>query len=215
MVDNFPDVPKENEPQRVPQAWLQEEVEQLLSTISGLDGTMRGTTIPNWLWWRTLVMVILDTGERIGAVRQAEWDWVSAESILIPAEFRKGGKRDKWFPLSPDTQQLLVQLRHITDDKRKVFPWHYCEMYIWTQYRSILEKAGLPTGRKCGFHRHRKTHASVAYAAGLDPQELLDHCDRRTTQRYLDARFSRKTQASDILADWLRNPPTTEKRKQA
>lgn len=215
MVENFPDVPKEREPLRVPQAWLKEEIETLLSTISGLSGNMRGTPIPNWMWWRAIIMVILDTGERIEPVRRARWEWISGKSILVPAEFRKGGKRDKEFPLSPETQQLLNQIRQLTIDRTYVFPWNYCDSYLWTKYKTILIKAGLPTGRKCGFHRHRKTHASVAYAAGLDPQELLDHCDRRTTQRYLDARFSRKTQASDILAEWLRNPPPSQDRKQA
>ncbi len=39
--------------------------------------------------------------------------------------------------------------------------------------QKIVQEAGLPDGRKSGFHRNRKTVASVAYAAGLDPQDCL------------------------------------------
>src|SRR5690606_35827652 len=87
-----------------------------------------------------------------------------------------------------------------------IFHWPYCSTYLWNRYSKIVERAGLPTGRKCGLHRLRKTAASVAWQAGLDPQELLDHKDRRTTQRYLDPRFTRDQQPSVILALWLRSP---------
>lgn len=215
LVDNWPDVPKEREPTRIPVAWTREDIAKLLDAAWRLNGDMKDTTIPNRLWWKTLLMVLLDSGERVGAVRECRWDWLQGGQLLIPAEYRKGGKRDKWFLLSPETAELLNEIRRVSSDRINIFPWPYCSVYLWQRYKKLLEFADLPTGRKCGFHRCRKTHASVAFAAGLDPQELLDHADRRTTQRYLDPRFQRTTQASAILAEWLRNPPKKEDRKQA
>jgi len=214
MIDGWPDVPKEQEPARVPMAWTREDIDKLLQACARTEGTIKDSSIPNWLWWTTLVRIMLDTGERVGAVTAARWSWIENGSILIPAEARKGAKRDKWFALSPQTMIYISQLRKLTAGDR-VFYWPYCSTYLWNRYQRILASADLPTGRKSSTHRLRKTHASVGFAAGLDPQELLDHTDRRTTQRYLDPRFSREIQPSKIIADWLRNPPKVEKRKQA
>lgn len=215
LLDTWPDVPKEKEPIRAPQAWMREEIMRLLATTMMLDGEIPGTEIPQWLWWRSLIRLILDTGERIGAVREARWEWITGNAILVPAEFRKGGKRDKMFLLSLDTIELLKKLRD-KSTTQQVFPWPYSNTYLWNRYRKILEKAGLPTGRKRGMHALRRTTASVAHAAGLDAQTLLDHSSARITQRYLDIRFTRQSQASEAVAAWLRNSPTTtEQRKQA
>lgn len=212
MLDGWPDVPKEKEPTRVPMAWTREDIEKLLKACTKLDGTIKDSQIPNWLWWSTLVRVMLDTGERVTAVTSAKWSWLENDSILIPAENRKGGKRDRWYTLSPETIVYIAQLRKLSVSN-SVFYWPYSSTYIWNRYQKILESAGLPTGRKSSTHRLRKTHASVGFAAGLDPQELLDHTDRRTTQRYLDPRFARQTKPSKIIADWLRNPPPADLRK--
>jgi integrase len=214
LIDTWPDVPKEQEPVRTPQAWTVGDMQKLLAAAHKTEGLIG--TAPAWLWWVTLIRFCLDTGERIGAVLATEWDWVESDSVVIRAEARKGSKQDKWTRLSGETLDLLRQLRQYRQPGNMVFAWPYSYTYFWREYSKLLEKAGLPTGRRCGAHRLRKTAASVSYAAGLNPQDLLGHTDRRTTQRYLDPRFTRETQPSQILADWLRNPQTTdEKRRQA
>jgi integrase len=204
LHSGWPKVTAEPEPKRIPQAWLQPDMERLLAACMAARGSIG--EVPAWLYWSTLVRLCIDTGERIGAIMQAEWTWLEDQSIYIPAESRKGGKADKWFPLSPETIELLSQLRKHSS-ARVILHWPYYHTYLWSRYRAIVQAAGLPTGRKCSTHRLRKTHASVAYAAGMDATELLDHSDRRTTQRYLDPRFSRQQRASDVLADWLSKPP--------
>lgn len=216
MVDTWPDVPKESEPHRSPQAWLREDIEALLEAARNAKGTIRQTSVPWALWFELLIRIMLDTGERVGAIREAKWSWLERGSLLVPAEFRKGGKRDKYFTLSQETVQLLVQMRKVSTDKVSVFPWTYSKTYLWNRYKRLVESAGLPCGRQSQTHRLRKTHASVAHAAGLDAQKLLDHSSARTTARYIDPRFTCETKPSEILAAWLRNPPTqTEQRRQA
>jgi integrase len=212
FVDAWPDVPKQKEPERTPIAWMQTDVRKLIHACENTQGTVG--KCPAGLFWGTLVRVCLDTGERIGALMQSEWSWLDNGSLNIRGEVRKGGKRDKWFQLSPEANVMLDEMRKYKQSDY-IFHWPYCPTYVWNRYGKILERAGLPTGRKCGWHRIRKTSASVAYQAGLDPQELLDHQDRRTTAAYLDPRYTRSQQASDVIADWLRNPPTDLKRKQA
>lgn len=202
----WPDIQAESEPKRTPQAWTQSDMESLLCAAKRCKGTIGNC--PEWLFWTALIRFCLDTGERIGAVMSCKWEWLERDSIVIPAEVRKGGKSDKWFKLSSETIDLVEEIRGYRSNNL-IFQWPYAETYLWARYRKLLESAKLPTGRKCGLHRLRKTSASVAYQAGLDPQELLDHSDRRTTQRYLDPRFTRETQPAQILADWLRATPAT------
>lgn len=208
MVDNYPNCPRLKEPQRTPQAWLPEEFENLLATIETEDGYF--DSVPRSLWWRTLILTCLDTGERITAIRQAKWDWFSGEWFTVPAEARKGGRRDRAYRLSNETLGHLLAVRMVSP--KNPFPWPYCDMYLWTLFGNLLKKAGLPSGRRDKFHKIRRTTGSVAHAAGLDAQEVLDHQSRRTTQRYLDPRFQRDRQACDVLAEFLAKPRETERR---
>lgn len=204
LKDTWPDVPPEVEPQRVPQAWLAEDLEKLFGAVDSL--TTRIGEVPARHWWRGVLMTCLDTGERIGAVRKIRWEWLEGAWLLIPAEARKGGKRDRRYLLSRHTVSVLAAIRKDTAGA-EVFPWPYCDMYIWSKFSQLLEAAGLPKGRRDKFHRLRRTTASVVHQAGMDATEALDHAQRRTTQRYLDPRFSRDDQPSKIIADFLRNPP--------
>jgi len=211
LIDKWPTVTPENEPERVPRAWLAEDVHQLIDAINKTPGNVG--TIPAATWWKAILLVCLDTGERIGAVSMAEWFWLERGWILVPAEARKGKKRDRRYLLSPESIQALSELRNMSSDKKMIFSWPYCRTYLWKKYSDILRKAGLPCGPKDKFHKLRKTTASVAYAAGLDAQDLLDHQNRRTTQKYIDPQFTRTTQASQILQEWLRNPPKPDQKK--
>ena len=215
LLESWPDIPKEIEPFREPQAWLREDIEKLFTAVSELEGNLRGTSVPWSLWFELLIRIMLDTGERVGAVREARWSWIENGSLLVPAEFRKGGKRDKFFPLSQESIELIQKMQKLSCDRTKIFVWTYSKTYLWNRYNRLIELAGLPNGRQSKTHRLRKTHASVAHAAGLDAQKLLDHSSSRITARYIDARFSNDTKASEVLTNWLRTPPPEEKRKQA
>jgi integrase len=207
LLNTWPDVKNEPEPERDPIAWLADEMQQLLRGIAKQTGSVGG--VPAWLWWQGLVRLTLDSGERISAVRVAKWNWLQSEWVLVPAEARKGKTRDRRYRISPLTQAVLMQIKAIGADSEKIFPWPYCDGYLWVKYKKILEDAGLPTTRKHKLHCLRKTSASVAHAAGLDATDCLDHSDRRTTQRYLDKRFTRDTQPCDVLASYLASPQPT------
>lgn len=208
--DTWPDVPAEVEPQRVPQAWLAEDLAKLFAAVDRIRTNVG--LVPGRLWWRGVLMTCLDTGERIGAVRQLKWAWVENDWVLFPAEVRKGGKRDRRYLISPHTVNVLAAIREHTPS-REVFPWPYSHGYVWTKFAEILKDAGLPEGRRDKFHRLRRTTASVVHQAGQDATEALDHAQRRTTQRYLDPRFARDDQPAKLLADFLRHPPKDGNRK--
>lgn len=202
LIDAWPNVAELKQPERTPKAWLPEEFAQLLATAD--KEPLHFGRVPRSLWWRSLLLLALDTGERITALRHARWDWFSGEWFHVPAESRKGGRRDRAYRLSEETIGLLLRVRQVATSEP--FPWPYCDMYLWTLFGKLLEKAGLPHGRRDKFHKIRRTTGSVAHAAGLDAQEVLDHQYRRTTQRYLDPRFTRDRQPCDVLAEYLSNP---------
>lgn len=202
-LESWPDIQDEPEPERDPIAWMPHELQKLLDQAARLEGEVG--EIPAWLWWSAIIRVILDTGERVGAVLAMEWAWVQGEWLRVPAEFRKGKTRDRSYRLSKQTLQILDLIR-ACNRQRQVLPYPKHKNYLWSEFRGIVADAGLPTGRKYQFHCLRKTVGSAVYAAGSDPQDTLDHSDRRTTQRYLDPRLTRKTATCDILAAYLQNP---------
>jgi len=151
-----------------------------------------------------MILLALDTGERIGALRQASWGWFRGEWFNVPAEARKGGRRDRAYRLGSDTIGHMLAIRLVSP--AKPFPWQYCDMYLWNLFGKLLESAGLPATRRDKFHKLRRTTASAVHAAGMDAQEALDHQYRRTTSRYLDPRFTASRQPCDVLAEFLANP---------
>lgn len=211
LLDTWPTIPQEQEPERTPVAWLPEEVRKLLHACHNQQGEIAG--VPAYLWWDGLVRVILDTGERVSAAVQCQWSWLQTGWVNVPAEARKGKKRDRLYRLSESTIDVLEAIAKAKADQNRVFPWPYCTAYLWKRFGDILKEANLPADRARKFHCLRKTHGSVVYAAGLDPQDALDHTDRRTTQRYLDPRFSRERHASDVLAEYLAGTKNTDKRE--
>lgn len=204
MVKEMPRVAAYPEPDRVPVAWMADEMGALLNAVAGLQGDYEG--VPRSLWWHCLIRLALDTGERIGALMAAEWDWLSGENIVVIAEARKGSRSDRSYRLSAQSVELLADMRKFNPKAGLIFRFPFCPSSLWTHYGRILKAADLPCGRKDKFHRIRKTTGSVSYAAGLDPQEVLDHQYRRTTKAYLDPRFTRAVQPCDILAAYLANP---------
>lgn len=201
LVNDWPDVPKAIEPIRTPEAWMAEDLDALLHAARTQPGKIGAA--PAGLYWETMIRLCLDTAERIGAVMGLTWNDLERDWLLVRAELRKGGKRDKRYQLSADTVALLKELRRYNGQQKTIFHWPLHWTYLWSRYKAVVKSAGLPTGRKCQLHRLRKTTASIAHASGLNAQELLDHQYRRTTDSYLDPRFTRADQASDVVTAYL------------
>jgi integrase len=204
LIATWPDIHAEHEPERAPIAWMPDELEKLLAGASRVEGTLG--CAPANRFWDAMIRVILDTGERVGAVRLIRWSWIQGDWLLVPAEARKGKTRDRRYRLSADTLASLELLRKYTGSHRETFFWPYTETYLWNRFKLVLKAADLPSSRKHQLHCLRKTVASAVYASGGNPQDALDHADRRTTQRYLDARLTRTEAPCDILAAYLANP---------
>jgi integrase len=120
LVGLYPEVPQLPEPIRTPDAWLPEDIDRLLAATDKQVGHFG--SVPRSLWWRSLILLALDTGERIGALRQASWDWFRGEWFNVPAEARKGGRRDRAYRLGSDTLGHLQAIRFVSPPEQKAEP---------------------------------------------------------------------------------------------
>jgi len=193
----WPDVRAEVEPERVPQAWTEEEMRRLFGSIRQETGLLAG--IPASDWWAALHLLAWDTGERITAIMSLQWSWINlrGRTVLVPAEARKGKRKDRLYKLAPDTVEALKAIKFPKRDL--VLPWPFHRNYLWDRYEPILKRAGLPTDRRSKFHRMRRSVASHYEAAGGNATEFLGHSARKVTRAYLDPRIVGDRQASDVL----------------
>ncbi len=197
LVEVWPDVTLEDCPHRDPLAWLQHELSALFHAIAATPGKVGVIRAP--VWWLAIHLVAWDSGERIGALLGLRWQDVDLEGgwAHFPAEVRKGRKRDRTYPLHPQTIDALRPMLGPPD--APVFRWHMSLPTLYDHYEKILRRAGLPEDRRCKFHRMRRSVASWAEANGGNATELLDHSSRRITKAYLDPRIVGGQSASDLL----------------
>ena len=199
-VGNWPEVRKEIEPKRVPMAWTPQEVRQLLATIEAMAGMLGN--VAERSFWGAIVRLCLDTGERIGAVRVAQWDWLNDDWLIVPAESRKGKTRDRAYQLSPHTMELLGELRKAAIGST-IFYFPREPGYLWRRLAHIQAKAGLPVDRRSKWHRMRRTVATAVHASGGDAQAAMDHSSRKTTDSYIDPRATKTVANSSVVTDYL------------
>lgn len=195
-LKEWPNVEREVEPEREPQAWLDYEIQQLYEACDNEMGLIG--EIPAKDFWRALILVIWDSGERIGAVIGLTWANVDLVGgwVRVPAEVRKGKRRDRLYRISPETVDTL---RRIKRKPGAVFPWPYSKTYLWRRFGDVLSNAGLPNDGRSKFHRIRRTVASYYEAAGGNATELLGHTSRKTTLAYIDRRIVQVTAPKDKL----------------
>ncbi len=199
MLTIWPNVPAEIEPKRTPQAWLPEELQALQEAIKQEKGYVGDAKAKDF--FNALFLVILDTAERIGAVMQIDWCQIQRNWLTIPAEHRKGKRRDRQYMLSQETMTALSKLPRT---QRLVFHWPFNRLFLWGRWGYIIKRAGLSTDRKSKFHRLRRTVASACDARDIDAQQVLDHQNRRVTEMYLDPRVSKQVSAAGIAIAYMR-----------
>jgi integrase len=204
IVEHWPDVQIANEPEAVPLGWLPGDLEKLLAAAETERGFLG--EVPARLWWSALFRVLRATGERIGAIVHLERHHLQGDWLLVPAEHRKGKRRDRLYPIGADAAEAVRALIAATKSGNLIFPFPFAATYLYKKLNHVLLRAGLPIDRRSKFHRMRRTVASAVAQAGGDPTAALDHASPKTTKKYLDPRIVGAVQVADILAAYLANP---------
>lgn len=213
FVEEFPDVGFLPTVERMPKAWLRDELNQLFELAGQQPGQMAG--VHAGYWWKALLWVLWFGGERIYATLHLRWEDFDSKNccILSRAEYRKGRKKDKLLHIPAHVMKHVAALR-VYHKQEWIFDWKK-EWGYWTSiyhpYKQLLAKAGLPTGRDSMFHRVRKSHASYLDAKGGDATKSLDHTNGAITKKYyIDPRVSDGAKASDLLFDPTSDPSKKE-----
>lgn len=202
QVDRWPDVQPEIAPLRAPVAWLEPEMQRIVEQCLRVHGFVG--RVPARDFWLALHLVLWDTAERIGAVLESRWSWLSGQWLSVPAAYRKGKRADAVYELSDETIEALERIRPLSGEK--IFTWPHTKTYLWQRYGRILEKAGLPNNSRSKFHRIRRTVASYYAKAGGNATSLLGHQNPRTTQAYLDPRIVEVDQPHKLIFRLRRKP---------
>lgn len=189
MVPTFPTVGRMHEEVKSPKAWTKEELTRLFEAARTMPGAI-GSSPAKW-WWTALLMTLWNTGERIGGTMSIERDWIDRESNLlhIPANVRKGGRKEAFFSLWPDTVAAIEKLLETHDDK-KVFPFKTTCTTFYQRYRTLLRRAGLEPNRENGPHKMRRSFATWLNVAGGNDSKALGHSNSNVTEKsYRDPRI--------------------------
>lgn len=186
MIPAMPTCPPSVLPDRIPQAWSVEELERLFAAAARAPGYIG--KIPAADYFTTMLSVCWESGERIGALLEATPADYRRPDLVIRAEARKGRRRGRSYPLSPETCDRIERLLSYGGDR--IFPWPHTKTYLWDKLKkTILEPAGL-AAKRIGFHQVRRSAISHIYAAGADPVAFAGHASPSTTKRwYLDPRM--------------------------
>lgn len=185
FVDTWPQVPRIIVPDRIPEAWMTDEMKSILASAAQEQGRIGGS--PAASVWKAILLLCYDTGERIASVVSVRASDVRGCNVIFRAEERKGRRRDILREISVECADALLAIRRGPDDT--AIPWDRHRTCLWRILKIILQRAGLPSDRRCKFHRIRKTTASYYEAAGGSAQRLLDHSSPAVTKKYLDPRI--------------------------
>ncbi len=170
LAPPFPDqrnprekIRKLREPQRTPVTWTMDELTRLLNEVDKIEGKWQSAPIR--LCWRVAFLFLWDSGARLRELREASTAHVNIEAgtWTVPAENRKGRRKDKLYHLHAETIEVYKATHPAT--RKKVFPFPYVPRQLQVYLSNILKHAGLPSDAKHKFHCFRRTAESQAAAA--------------------------------------------------
>lgn len=185
LVKLRPTVAPELVPRATPRAFTAEELSRL-AECAGYAGGWVGP-IRASVFFRALIAVGLETGERITAMLKTPRECWQRPTLTVPAAIRKGRQQERVYELSPEACDLVDAVS--AHSGPTVFWWTASDTALRKRWKTITRRAGLGDGREVQFHALRRSTASHLAAAGLDATAFLGHSSDRITRRsYLDPR---------------------------
>jgi integrase len=182
-------------PRRIPEAWSSGQVRAILNACSQAPGRICG--IPASLWWRSLIGVAYDTGERRGAILATPTkDLLLDHSAVVFRQTKTGAER--FCRLDSSTVEFC---RAIYDPCRPLmWPWHGEIDSLNDRLETILKRAGVPWGRNRGgvFSKFRKTSGTLVEANGGRGNEHIGNTRKVFEAHYLDPRFLDRSQLDKL-----------------
>lgn len=189
LVDTRPCVQAELLPERTPRAFTLDELRRLYAAASAMPGNVG--TVPAGIFWAALTIALFETGERVAAMIRAPRAGWTAPFLRVPAEIRKGRRRERIYELSADASRLVAGAAQHQAENLFHWPSHIGTLY--NRWSAITERAGIAGGREIRFHALRRSCAShLTAGAGIAAAvEQLGHGSETITRRsYIDPRIA-------------------------
>lgn len=185
---------------RRPRSFSMDQIDALLTSAQLEPIKIAGIPASDWL--TALILVLYDTGWRIGAAMSLQWENVDETTRWIAVEAEGNSKKlaDDAKQVHPQTMRQMLKIR---GNQPSVFPWEFHASNIYKIWERVRRRAGVPLGRKWGFHAIRKT--TLTTIADLeDDQAACDFAQHTsiqiTRQFYIDpSRLTRRRQPCDVL----------------
>lgn len=190
------DIPGIKLPRKVPRAYSVDQIALCIRICSEMSGLIPGTNIPRRDWWVALLLLIFDTGVRIGAalaVDRAELCLDRSFVVLSDVTAKTDCEQMLWLR-SQTCAALRRLMSHSLGPNRngpatgKLFPLVRSRSTVFAQFRRIRAKAGFPKERS-GFHKIRKSHATyITATCGVESaaRQLGHSTTAMTWSRYVD-----------------------------
>ncbi len=205
--------------ERPVKAWKVDQIGLLLLAAKDLAGTLI-SGVPACELMTTWIWLGFETGLRPSDLRRLRWEQIDLDLRLIIFTQKKTGK----IHVSHFGANSLSALQSIRKfNQQFVFPVGKAGIFRWEKL--LYKQAsliGFNRSSREGLGTLRKSFATQVYSEfGLAASaESLGHKSgtKVALAHYIDSESQAAkspTQASDILANWLRNPPAKEDRKKA
>ena len=107
LIDRLPACPSSPLPMRTPTSWTTAELARLFHAAGRQQGFIGGVAAGRF--WTALLLLAMESGERIGALLQCRRTDLRGDILTVPAVARKGRRADRVVPLSPELVALLAQ----------------------------------------------------------------------------------------------------------
>jgi len=202
-IDELPrDVPRCREPKPVPRAWNAEEVSRLAGQAATVLGYVAG--LPAGRYWSTLVLVVWETGLRIGAVRQmTPDDFLPQGPALLARSTTQKTLLGQCMAIRSPLAAALAEFLAVDPQRELIWPWPYCRRWFFARFRRIVESAGLTANRRGHdlFYRLRRSHLSYVARESLEAaRQQAGHASAAVTLRhYIDPLIASQRPAVEML----------------
>lgn len=151
---------------------------------------------------KLIIMLLLNTGLRVGALTNLNVEDFNVSKSLLYAE-DKGGKRD-FYPLTPKICSLMQQWikERGVQESPALFINHYHQRISEKYVERMVKKYSVDIPKVVTPHKLRATYATMLYKSTKDirfVQERMHHSNVITTQRYIKAYETEEEENRKVL----------------
>ncbi len=180
-----------------PDEWTGDELKALFRACSRQTGWIGPH--PASEWWLAFHWWTYNTGCRSGETWQVTTEMIDlhAGTASVPASIRKDARLPMRWWLSSECIKALEPMLRRADGL--VFARHWADKSAFHgRYRKMLVEAGLPTSRRNGPHKIRRTVATRIKIRGADPSVWLGHSPKTVAEGHYTDRWAVQTAMRNV-----------------